>query len=246
VNSNFLTISSARARAGLVFLLVTAAAQAAGTLTFNADDAPGDGRGSWTLQKGSSPANPIFVAGYIQDSVPPFPIIESRGHLSFHISGLNDPIESALLRITKWGVLANGATSGRLTMGMFDVTTDGTVLNSASGIQPAIFADLGSGVSYGVFQISAVWNNSEILEIPLNRQALDAIRNDQVFSVGFAVLDGDGTKKHYAFGNTGLTPNPFYHELVVRTIPEPGAVAAAGVAGALLLAIRRRRRPDGN
>jgi hypothetical protein len=63
VNSNFLTISSARARAGLVFLLVTAAAQAAGTLTFNADDAPGDGRGSWTLQKGSSPANPIFVAG---------------------------------------------------------------------------------------------------------------------------------------------------------------------------------------
>jgi hypothetical protein len=226
-----------------LLVLGTVAAQAAGTLTtFNTDNAPGDGRGWWTLQKGSSPSNPIFVAGYIQDSVSPFPIIESRSHLSFHISGLTDPIESALLRITKWGVLANGVTSGHITMGMFDVTTDGTVLNSAAGIQPAIFADLGGGVSYGTFQISATWNNTEVLEIPLNRQALDAIRNDSVFSIGFAVLDGDGTKKHYAFGNTGLTPNPFYHELVVRTVPEPGTCALAGMSAAVLLARRRNPR----
>jgi hypothetical protein len=63
VNSNFLPIRSALALACRVFLLGTVASQAAGTLTFNTADAPGDGRGGWTLQKGSSPANPIFVAG---------------------------------------------------------------------------------------------------------------------------------------------------------------------------------------
>lgn len=203
------------------------------TLTFNTFDAPGDGQGWWTLTEPSSPDNYIFVTGYgIDGNAPfPYPIIESRAHLSFSISGISAPIQSAVLRLSQLASYSNGNQfSGIVTLGLFDVSTDAAILNSVGGIQPDIFNDLGSGISYGASVIPISFDSSRVLEIPLNQAAIAAIQNGAVFSVGMAMLDGDGTKSHYLFGATGSLPTPFVHELRIQTVPEPNCVILLGVA----------------
>ena len=212
------------------------------TITFNTVDAPGDGQGWWTLTEPSSPANYIFLTGFAIDGFAPFPypIIEYRSHLSFSISGITAPIQSAVLRLSQQDSYGDGGPFvGSVTLGLFDVTTDGTLLNTTGGVQPTIFNDLGSGISYGTSTITLSHDSSRILEIPLNQAAISAIQNGAVFSVGMAMLDGDGTQSHYIFGSASPAPNPFVHELRVQTVPEPSCLMLFGVA--LLFQSWRRR-----
>lgn len=218
----------------------------AATLTFDTFDAPGDGQGWWTLSRPSVPSNNLFTTGYVLDgSQPlPYPIIESRAHLSFQIAGISEPIQSAVLRLSQQGSSSNGDLfSGNVTLGLFDVTTDAVVLNSSAGLQPDIFNDVGSGLSYGVSIIPITRDSARVIEIPLNQAAISAIQNGAVFSVGMAMLDGDGMKEHHLFANTGLTPNPFIHELRIQTgpVPEPSCLMLLAVASLF----RRWRRPCG-
>ncbi len=231
----------------LAFICLNAVCSAA-TLTFNTFDAPGDGQGSWTLSRPSSPSNLSFLTGYAIDGTAPFPypIIEYRSHLSFSISGISAPIQSAVLRLSQLASYSNGNQFGGIvTLGLFDVATDATLLNSIGGVQPSIFEDVGSGISYGTSVISISFDSSRVLEIPLNQAAISAIQNGAVFSVGMAMLDGDGTQDHHLFANPGLLPNPFVHELRVQTVPEPNCLTL--LTAALIFVPRRhskRSRPS--
>lgn len=228
----------------LPLALATSAPAALTTVTFDTADAPGDGQGWWTTLNSGSPENYIFLTGYAYATGLPYPqpILEHRGHLSFMVTGVTDPIVSATLRLSQWGAISNGTVgAGNVTLGLFDVSTDANVLNSSSGAQASIFADLGSGTSYGSKVIATQFSQTRVLEIPLNSAAIAAIQNNAVFSVGMAMLDGNGSQTHYLFGNTGLVPSPFVHELRIVTIPEPATFSLAG-AGLLLSACRRRRR----
>lgn len=214
------------------------------TLIFNTDDAPGDGQGWWTLDIPSSVSNQSFLTGYaINPDAPfPYPIIEYRAHLSFQITGINEPIQSAVLRLSQLASYSNGNQfSGMVTLGLFDVSTDPVVLNSTGGIQPDIFNDVGSGVSYGISVIFITREPGRILEIPLNDAAIAAMQNGAVFSVGMRMLDGDGTVSHHLFANPGLLPDPWIHEVRVTTVPEPACVSLLGL-GLLLPRWRRSGR----
>lgn len=211
------------------------------TLIFNTSDGPGDGEGSWTLSRPSLPSNPSFLTGYtINPDAPfPYPIIEYRAHLSFSISGIAAPIQSAVLLLSQQAGYDIAVDAGTVTLGLFDVSTDAVTLNMASGVQPAIFDDLGTGISYGTAPVSLVHNISRVVEIPLNQAAIAAMQNGAVFSIGMRVLEGDGSQDHYLFGNSGLAPNPFVHELRVTTVPEPSCTMLLAVA--LLFQSWRRR-----
>lgn len=215
------------------------------TTTFHTQDGPGDGQGWWTLSVPSSSDNPVMIVGFAVDSRPPFPIIEYRSHVSFSVHGLEGTIQSAVLRFSQQASFSNGnQLSGSVRLGMFDVSTNPVVLNSTGGVNPTIFGDLGSGQSYGVVPVNVTFDNSRVIELPLNAAGISAIENDSVFSVGLAMQDGTGTQYHYLFGNSGLIPKPWIRELVVTTIPEPafGLLVLAPLVACALKRSRARRQ----
>jgi hypothetical protein len=210
--------------------------------TFNTADGPGDGQGWWTQSAASSASNPNMIVGYGNASISPFSIIEYRSHVSFSIQGLAGQVQSAVLRFSQQASFANGnQLAGSLRLGMFGVSTDPALLNFSGGVNPAIFEDLGSGQSYGIIPVNVTFDNSRVIELPLNAAGIAAIQNGSIFSVGLAVQGGTGSQKHYLFGNSGLIPNPWIHELVVTTIPEPTSCYFVLVS-LITCAMRRSRR----
>jgi hypothetical protein len=174
----------------------------------------------------NSPVNDNYFTGFQSGG-------EYRSFFSFDLSGISGTVTSATLNLQRWDQ------TGPLTLGLFDVSTPASTLVTGrqQGIlSPTIFADLGSGNSYGTFPVN-YGGFMDILSFSLNANALadiNAMTGSGYFSIGGAVLSGSGYI--FAIDGGGLP-----RELVLTTVPEPSTFALAGIGATVLLGLRRRR-----
>ncbi|AFY56856.1 RHS repeat-associated core domain protein [Rivularia sp. PCC 7116] len=132
-----------------------------------------------------------------------------RSAVSFDLSSLSSPVTSAKLQLQK------NRTSGDPieTLGLFEVATDTNQLYTSDIVSPEIFEDLGTGTSYGNFDVATGGNPSEILEFELNEEAIAAINaaSGNFFSIGLSLLSANPNNTNeaaeylFAFSNnTGI------------------------------------------
>lgn len=166
----------------------------------------------------------------------------SNNFFVFDVSGLAGAIASAELRIFN---PAEGFASpdASETYSVSDVLTPIPTL-LAGGIElTSLFADLGSGVSYGAQTVSAA-DNERFVTISLNAAALSALNSTNgLFAFGGTVSTLGAGLPERVFGFSGVgVPGP---RLVVTLVSEPGALTLLG-AGALVLVGCGRRRKAGH
>lgn len=163
-----------------------------------------------------------------------------RSFFSFDLSNLSGTFKSATFQVRRYDQPT------ALTLGLFEVSTPAsTLITTRTNIQDAaIFADLGSGDSYGSFNV-APGSSNDILSFTLNEAALSRINaavGSGYFSIGAAVI-GPGiifSSSTYEPGNSGLG---YTQRLVLDTtqVPEPSHMALVGV-GLLVAATAARRK----
>src|SRR5688572_22081586 len=115
----------------------------------------------------SSDANPNYLTGYARS--------EFRSFFTFDLSSLDltgRTLDGATFEV-------NGATffatdSDVEILGLFDVTTSASVVNYNEGLNSTVFDDLGTGVSYGTFEIGRYPFGSN-LTFALNQAGLQDI-----------------------------------------------------------------------
>lgn len=187
-------------------------------------------QGWWANNTASVDTNDNYIAAQFGATV----------HRPFFTFDLADRTESALVA-TLFIQRESSSASNELmeTIEFFDVETSAAALNNNSGINTAIFADLGSGQSYGSFTIDGSGPSGDILAFELNSVALADINSSLggFFSVG-GVLDSAETGD-YLFGFSG----GFDVELVISSIPEPSGLTLALTGALIVLPQRRRRSP---
>jgi hypothetical protein len=136
---------------------------------------------------------------------------EYRDFFTFDLSSLTRHVETATL------VLFDPFNRGDVTetIRFSDVTTPAKRLNANGRVHPDIFADLGSGRSFGTF--SPIRKpNSQVRRFRLNHAAVAAINRaaGSYFSLGGQLLSLDYLGEEFLFGGSG---NGRQQELIVRT-----------------------------
>jgi hypothetical protein len=156
-----------------------------------------------------------------------------RDFFTFDLGSLHGSVTSATLELRR-----SDNQSAAPTFSLFDVSTDPATLNNNTGTSAAIYNDLGTGTSYGVFRVPN-GGADDVLKFSLNAAGLADIQRHAggFFSIGGSVLGG------YLFGgSSGIG----VQRLVVTTgsagspTPEP-ATLSLFAAGALLAGAGRRR-----
>ncbi len=125
------------------------------------------------------------------------------------------------------------------TLGFFDVSTPAATLNNNQDTNTAIFDDLGTGQSYGTFDVSTSGSETGILSFTLNATAIADINAAAggFFSIGGALdaesLSSPGRQNLFGFSNNA-SGRRSVQQLVIN-VPEPSSVLgtlAFGVFGA--------------
>lgn len=206
--------------------------------------------GSYNLAGTHNPTNVGYIAGNAQLGTSPQTWTVYRNFLTFDLSGITDTITGAVLRLYNPtnGYWSPGQPTE--TFELFDVSTSITELTAGGSGKSAIYADLGSGTSFGSRVFSSADNNT-IVEIVLNSSAIAALEaaRGSGFAIGGAVTSLDALNNNeYVFGATGWGTE--IRELVLTTspaaaVPEPSTLASGMVAGLVGLgyAWRRRKQP---
>ncbi len=138
---------------------------------------------------------------------------EIRDFFTFDLSSLKHRVVFAQLRVESGDVRGHAHKQ----LGLFDISTPAAVLNHNTTLNPEIFADLGTGTSYGTFDVKGS-QDYEVLSLSLNRSAIRDINNANggFFSIGGRLLSlKDADRQEFIFGATGWLPV----KLVVRTVP---------------------------
>ena len=200
-------------------------------------DAGVDNRGWWSDTIPNSDTNDNYFTG-----------LGRRSFFTFDLSSLSDSATSATLKIIR-------ATSGsgnelEETLELFHVSTDAAVLNNNTGTSMAIFDDLGSGVSYGAFNLPGQGLATDVLMFGLNAAALSDINSAAggFFSIGGTLVSDDGTDFLFS-GSLSGSPH-FIGSAVLEigtgpvnsSIPEPSSMLlfSTGLAG--LIGLRWKNR----
>jgi hypothetical protein len=151
-------------------------------------------------------------------------------------------IMSATFRVTEGGWNQVDVSNSK-TIEFFDVSTDAATLNKNDGTNDAIFDDLGTGVSYGLFDVSTVPASAlSVLEFALNEAALSDMNHaiGGYFSIGGSRPGAIDRVDDFGFSSTGSIDQPGgLQELVLTTVPasqsvpEPSTfmLVAGGLAG---------------
>ena len=204
------------------------------TMIFNTSDNqfdPGvDNQGWWSDTSSNEFITDNYFTGFSING-------EHRSYFSFDLSLLSQEVISASLELRRFNCFSS---EEQETLGLFDVSTTAAILNNKNGVNALIYEDLGTGTSYGEFEISVDGLSTDILSFDLNDSFIADINNAAGgwLSVGGRLLTpgspsggGEGV-----FGNSHIEDG--VQRLVVEVIPEPLTLFLFGVGG---LALVRRR-----
>jgi hypothetical protein len=141
-----------------------------------------------------------------------------RSFYTFDLVGVTGTVTSATFRVHR------GFQNATVTLQLWDVSTNAATLNNNVGFNASIFADLGSGNSYGSFVVPT-GNSSDYLTFTLDSQALTDISANSggYFSIGASIAEENTND---IFSNTGSVLGPDVTYLDVTTAdntatPEP-------------------------
>ena len=228
----------------VVLLMVAVGPVDAATLFFNTSDSqftPGvDNQGWWGNVATNNDPNDDYITGSFTSQAN-----ETRSFFTFDLSSLSQTALSATLEVVRYRYSSPDPSE---TLGLFDVTTDAATLNNNTGPDAAIFADLGSGTTYGTFVIPAYsFSNTETLTFPLNAGAIANINaSTGFFSIGGALLSLNPSNNYEFVFNTASGFG--IQRLIVETaassaVPQPSTLLLLGVGGLVSLAgtILRRK-----
>lgn len=170
---------------------------------------------------------------------------ERRGYFTFDLSGLTLANNESITSVTFAGNAGQVRvpTLGFKTVNLFDVSTDTAILHQSMAQTDGIFADLGSGNSYGTRDFFAA-DDGEDFEIALNAFAVADIMAAQgdFFSIGAALMAFDVLAGHYVFRGTQLNPFTLNIETQISAVPLPAALPLYGAGLAVMGFIGWRKR----
>ena len=165
-----------------------------------------------------------------------------RNFFSFDLSSLgpDQVITGATLEVRRY--IQSGQNEAFETLEFFDVTTNAAVLNNKNGTSTSIFSDLGTGTSYGVFDVDGVRPSVAIDSFALNSSAVANLNGAKggFFSVGGTLISNDDADALYPIGSIDLDPATLTVQFT--PVPEPTSLAVASIAIVLGVIARRRRR----
>lgn len=186
-------------RPGLAVVLAAVGALASGCMAFSTAESPfhagARNQGSW-LEGGraNGPGNDNYFVGWVLEDFPETEY-KARNYFTFD---LTDACEAGgvILKVTRFTQTAPIAYK------LFDVTTPADVLNAETAQDPAVFEDLGSGTSFGTFNVTP-GDRAEVVSFPLNRAGVAAYNDARggFFSIGGAAPDA--SLGEYLFGHSG-------------------------------------------
>lgn len=171
-----------------------------------------------------------------------------RNFFTFDLSSVTIPVGeqviSAELQLIRGGSIGEEFEI----IGFFHVSTDAETLNNNVGINVPVWEDLGSGVSYGEFEVlsRSTGFESEVLAFDLNDAAISDIAGSLggYFSLGGALLSDDSEPSvgHVDFFFSGTPWRGLDNHLVIETavIPAPGAALLAMLALPMVGWVKRR------
>lgn len=188
--------------AAIVLALAAPAADAATTQSFSTSQSPFTpgvrNQGWWSATIPRSVSDNYIVQ-------PTF----FRDFFSFDLGSACSAV-GVTLRLTRFDQF------GPLTYSLFDVATPAAALNTGTGLNQAIYDDLGSGPRFGAFPI-APGAAADILSFPLDGAGVAAFNAARggFFSVGGS---SDGPSTNYLYGFSG-PPGSGVQQLVVTCAP---------------------------
>lgn len=186
-----------------------------------------------------SAANKNYIAGDSENGI-------FRNFFVFSLAGYTDPnpIGAAELRLLnpRRGYSSTDTTE---TYSLFDVTTPITTLVATNTGRTDIFADLGSGLTYGSQVVSSA-DSPGIVSLALNANAVAALNANRggLFALGGALTTiGRVMDEEFVFGFSGVPGFPGDdRQLVLTPVPEPATLMLLGAGAPVLLGYTWWRR----
>ena len=169
-----------------------------------------------------------------------------RNFFTFDLASLtaSQNIIGAELSIRRY--TQSGQNESTETIEFFDVSTSAAVLNNKIGTSTTIFDDLGTGTSYGTFDVPGARPSVQFDVYTLNSAAIADLNNAKggFFSLGGSLISNDGADTIYPIGSANLVPATLNIEFT--SVPEPSTFPLASMALAIGACARRRKRCNGN